>query len=700
MTEPASASPVTRVAARQGRSGLRWAARAAMMLGGLVAGLAIAEAAFYYRDGGAFPHLNVYVADAALGVRLAPGATERIAFGGNPPTEVRINADGYRGAELPPPGSDEVLVVGDSQVFGLGVEERETFSAVLGGALDRTVVNAGVPTYGPAEYRAVIAEQLAKRHPRTVVLTINLANDLFEAQHPNLERHAVWDGWAVRKETAPASITQFPGRDLLFRRSHLFFALRKWRHADDRADERGVASEGTWRDLVTTGARVRDDRRALDDARHKRLAALSDAHEQVETAERAIDGKIRAILGTPEGLPLAYASAGDIVNAPAAESSRATVVTAELIARAAAARARLRAELARWAEAHDGDDALAARTTLAAGDQAFGALTALDAQRLQAMLEPPLGGYLREVQQLVEHGGARLVVLILPLDVQVSATEWKKYGAQPIDMAPTAALTAELLEHCRALGVSALDATPVLAGAEPGAFLDHDLHMTPRGHAAVASALAAMLAEQPPRRRTVSPRSPVAVPDLWRQAAELPVAGAGEARCEVKRVREWLRVLCVGSLRTHPRDVQITRDDGHEASALVMPDGVSLLVPVLEGTALEATVRWNDRSRVFTVAWPSGEARPTIAFAAARGDDDELVATGSFRSDTERAICSCWQVVFGDHRPKGDLRRFDNPRCPAAYGFPDPACVERYFGTDVTCPEFLACTRRDPSSPP
>src|SRR5205814_285240 len=112
----------------------RWVtrvARVAMMLGGLAAGLAVAEAVFSYRDGGAFPHLNVYIPDAELGVRLQPGATERVEFAGNPRTEVRINRDGYRGDELPPPGPDEVLVVGDSQVFGLGVEQDQTFSAGL-----------------------------------------------------------------------------------------------------------------------------------------------------------------------------------------------------------------------------------------------------------------------------------------------------------------------------------------------------------------------------------------------------------------------------------------------------------------------------------------------------------------------------------------------------------------------------------------
>ena len=48
-----------------------------------------AELVFRYRDDGAFPHLNCYVADPELGVRLEPGATENIRFGGNRVTSVK-----------------------------------------------------------------------------------------------------------------------------------------------------------------------------------------------------------------------------------------------------------------------------------------------------------------------------------------------------------------------------------------------------------------------------------------------------------------------------------------------------------------------------------------------------------------------------------------------------------------------------------
>ena len=218
---------------------------------GIAVGLAIAEWTFALRDGWAFPHVNFYQADAELGTRLAPHAAQHLAFAGNPATELRTNALGFRGRDWPGPGPQDVLVVGDSQVFGLGVEEDATFSVRLaqhlgGGA---QVLNAGVPTYGPLEYTALVERWVRERKPAKVVYVLNLANDLFELERPNRERHVVWDGWAVRKETAPAEQWSFPFRAWLMSQSHAVFALRSVLRGDT-ADDAQFESEGTWRELA------------------------------------------------------------------------------------------------------------------------------------------------------------------------------------------------------------------------------------------------------------------------------------------------------------------------------------------------------------------------------------------------------------------------------------------------------------------
>jgi hypothetical protein len=716
MSEPAIAAPdLPDSRGTPPRRRLRWLGRIAMMVAGLAIGLAAAEIVFRVRDGGAFPHLNVYVADPALGVRLAPGGEQKISFGGNPITHVRINRDGFRGGEPPAPGPDEVLVVGDSQVFGLGVEEDEAFSAGLARALHRTVINAGVPTYGPDEYRQVIAEQLAGRHPRTVVLTINLVNDLFEAQHANRDRHRVWDGWAVRKETAPASVIELPGRALLYRDSHLFFALRKWWRGEDHSEEGGVASEGTWRDVVASGAELETQRTTVAEARKKHLEDITASHAEVASAETRLDdqleafvvdddtGRARAIGATYEDrlfVAQAHASPGDIVADGLGEESRASAATADQIATAVRVRDQLRKRLAAWAQDHHNKDARTVRDDFAALDRATAKLTAVDVEKLQLAVEPPLAGYLRDVQQLVEHAGARLVVVVLPLDVQVSADEWKKYaGATPIDMTATRALADELVSLCHARGVSAIDATPVLAAAEPGAFLDKDIHMTAKGHAAVATALAAAITAPPPRALTaaMTARSPLPLPDVYRRAPEVIVTGSSDASCETKQVREWLRIRCARTELSRPRAIELTRDDGDEAMALVMPDEMTLVVPVVEGRQLDATLTWNDRIRVLHIAWPAG-GKPRFAFdkPVSRGAHAEPPDGRPFHASVERAICECWQRVFGGGRDQDSPKE---PSCPGAYGAADPLCVAKYGDRPDRCAELLACTRRDPVSP-
>lgn len=216
---------------------------------GLALGLVLVEGAAWAVDGGGFPVFNRFVPDAELGVRLEPGAQTRLTFRGNT-TEISINAEGYRGEDWGHSQEGEVLIVGDSQIFGLGVNDGESHSAVLAATTGRSVLNGGVITYGPAEYRAVVAEQLAKREGITeVVVVYNFANDPFELGNPNTGRHAVVDGWALRKELAPKEVTQFPGRTWLMGRSHAVYHTRKLLHAGD-TESPNLPSEGDFEQLL------------------------------------------------------------------------------------------------------------------------------------------------------------------------------------------------------------------------------------------------------------------------------------------------------------------------------------------------------------------------------------------------------------------------------------------------------------------
>jgi hypothetical protein len=309
---------------------------------GLGLGLVLTEVAFAIRARGAFPHVNFYVPDAELGARLEPGAKMAFRLGDNPLTHITVNQQGYRGPEWPSAQPNEILVVGDSQVFGLGVDDDQTFSAVLAEQLDRTVLNAGVPTYGPPEYLATTQAVLAERPVATVVYVLNFLNDPFELERRNRERHAIWDGWAVQIETAPKpeDIVDFPGRRWLMSKSHAVYAARRWWHSSDeewfaRVD-RGLPSEGAWSDLIDDGdlTRTRVGRAELElalftaDAEtraQKLLAVLAELDEDLQRAEQELDH-----YGTGRDDQILAARPGAIIRDRYSESSRSIEVTADV----------------------------------------------------------------------------------------------------------------------------------------------------------------------------------------------------------------------------------------------------------------------------------------------------------------------------------------------------------------------------------
>jgi hypothetical protein len=354
--------------ARHDRPILRTAKPTFTVVLALLLGLLLSEAGAGALRGFAFPYLNLFTPDARYGVRLLRDQTTRTRSRSGRVTAVRTNAQGFRG----PDWSEEpggILLLGDSQVFGYGVDERDALAAQLAAATGREVLNAAVPTWGPTEY-ALAAEELVPRfRPAHVVFVANVANDWVEARVPNTRRVTARDGWVHRargERTAPAS---FPGRDLLLRRSQLVFLAR-----------------------------------------------------ELQVVLR--DG----------GLP--------------------PNVSAELIAKLARQPARRDAE---------------------------GFAT-------------PLASSLRTTREVCRAHACEVTAVALPLDVLVDEREWSKYRAQRAGRARPALsgarrLLTEFIEDARRLGVRTLNLEPVLRGVSPGAFLDDDYHLSPRGHAAIAAAL-------------------------------------------------------------------------------------------------------------------------------------------------------------------------------------------------------------------
>ncbi len=726
-------SPREAPPARPKRKWLRRSLIASQVVLGLGLGLVIAEYVFTERDQDAFPHVNFYVADPELGVRLEPGASMNFRLRENPRSTIHVNAQGYRGQDWPAaspdaaPGEGEILILGDSQVFGLGVEDDETFSAKLAAATGRPVLNAGVPTYGPPEYLMLARELLAERKPETLVITLNYLNDPFELERPNKDRHSVWDGWAVRTEHAPAQVREFPGRKWLYSQSHAFYAFRRWQHERGKAElpeagesvDFGTPTEGGFEDLVVDSqkshAQIESEREQAEQALAKSRERIGEVDRELSAKRDQLDGLLYEVSGFEFDdfqRDIARGRPGDIVEEEHAEEARSVVLTAALIRKAARERDKHVAKLIKDQSKRgktEAKDLVEAQQTLADERKLLREQIALGVP----LLAPPTSifdAYLHELQALCAEHGTELVLIALPVDVQVDPAEWDKYEVQDRpDMSESLVLLSDLVSNAERLGIRALDATEALRGAEPGAFLDHDIHMTPKGHAALAEALALRLAAPLPIELpgTGLPEGMNFVPAYteWNPADEIMVSGSTKAGCVTQIERDWLKVRCG---RKTKRDVfgGIELIEGGTPASMVMhtADGLSLVTPLQVGSNITARLHWAKQSRELQIRWPlgdDGKAKFVASFV-------ELETPPIVAAPSEAATQLCghhqaqiqekWCEQSGSTDYDGnDSYYVDGCRTACTELWGDPAlfatCSTR-FGAELD--KVLACVQNDP----
>lgn len=697
---------------------------------GLGVGLVIAELVFSSRDEGAFPHANFYMPDAELGVRLEPGASMHFKLRENPRTTIHVNSRGYRGGEWAAAGDNEVIVVGDSQVFGLGVEDDATFSAGLARHAGRSVINAGVPTYGPMEYMAVARELLIERKAKTVVVTLNYVNDPFELGRPNKDRHAVWDGWAVRSETAPASTTWFPGRHWLYSQSHLVFALRKWLLGPDAAQggaelddpvDLGTPSEGGIHDLVVASKQAHEQ---VDGAYKKAAKEFADSQVELTRVDAALAANRQNLDSmVADSSPYRYGSLreeiakgqpGDIVRDYSSEASRSITLTAAMIREATKGRDEVLADILKKEKqggGHEASDLLAAEKTLTASrEQLRGRISA--GVTLTERPASQFREYLREFKAMCAEHGAELVVVGLPIDVQVDRGEWAKYGvADGPDMTDSLVLIDDLVADAHELGVRALDATAALRGAQPGAFLDHDIHMTARGHAALAEALAKELAAPVPAPlRLPDPGLPAGLTFApteaqWKDVERVGFAGAYEVGCHSQIHNGWLRVQCP-RVKSKKNLVGLELLEGGTPATMLMraEDTLSLVTPLLVGKPITARVYMQAGTWDLEVRWnesgpeprPEGKfvARPTVTAPAFAAPSEAVQGLCTCDAEhTKARVCT----YANDDQQVGmpDCRQ----ACSQLWG--DPQLAETCAATFPNdCTSRLACAQNDPTFAP
>ncbi len=135
-------------------------------------------------------------------------------------TSFLTNAQGIRNVAVGPKssGKKRILVVGDSYVFGLGVEPAQTFIAHLNRQFpDLEFINAGLPATGPMQQQYLFY-QLARDYQADGLLYCSFTNDISDT--PPLEK-----GW---KKLSLQNVIRYA-----FSTLHYYFSLRFRRDITD-----------------------------------------------------------------------------------------------------------------------------------------------------------------------------------------------------------------------------------------------------------------------------------------------------------------------------------------------------------------------------------------------------------------------------------------------------------------------------------
>lgn len=133
---------------------------------------------------------SLFLPDRAVGYRLRPGASARYATS-EFDTRITINAQGVRDDRdigPKPPNERRIVVLGDSLVFSVQVDQSQTFCSLLEQRLNRgsgpihyRVINAGVQGFGPVEDLLFFREVARAFQPDLVIAGIFAGNDAEDA---------------------------------------------------------------------------------------------------------------------------------------------------------------------------------------------------------------------------------------------------------------------------------------------------------------------------------------------------------------------------------------------------------------------------------------------------------------------------------------------------------------------------------------
>jgi lysophospholipase L1-like esterase len=128
------------------------------------------------------------------------------------PYSISINNQGTRGPAFGPKADDEyrVVLLGDSMTFGQGLDDNQTIAALLERQLAShlgkkvTVINAGVPGWGPDQEALMLRQRVPAWQPDMVFWLVFLGNDI-----EDVGRHSLaYDDGVLTRVTDPAKYVE------------------------------------------------------------------------------------------------------------------------------------------------------------------------------------------------------------------------------------------------------------------------------------------------------------------------------------------------------------------------------------------------------------------------------------------------------------------------------------------------------------
>jgi hypothetical protein len=168
-------------------------------------------------------------------------------------------------------------------------------------------------------------------------------------------------------------------------------------------------------------------------------------------------------------------------------------------------------------------------------------------------------------------------------------------------------------------------------------------------------------------------------------------AGDDDVGCEVKGVREWVRVSCRKNSPGGgtPTDVQVLHGKSKETFVFVGAGVTSVVAPVIPGTDIEARFSWSDVVYHVDLYWPKGKAKPKTLVDFDKTDEAPTAPVG-------QKTCDCYKA----QHPGGVCKDSDegwtitsvNPYCESTYASDCEKLIECAHGepgVSVKCPDGM-----------